>query len=74
MFLKESGPELQRVFDSSCGFGNVQSVLMQHIEFIVEDISKLRLNARMLCKMDPEEVLIEPRKLNLIILVLLYRV
>ena len=67
MFLNDSGPKLQRVFDSSCGFWNVQSVLMQHIEFMVENISKLRSNARMLCKMGPEEV-IEPRKLNLILL------
>ena len=62
-FLNDSGPKLQRVFDCSCGFWNVQSVLMKRIEYMVEDITKLRLNARLLCKMGPEEV-IEPRKLN----------
>lgn len=55
-FLIDSGPKLQRVFDSSCGFWNVQSVLMQHIENMVEDVTKLRSNARLLCKMGPEEV------------------
>ena len=65
MFLNDSGPKLQRVFDRSCGFWNVQSVLMQHIEYMVEDIIKLRSNARqprLLCKMGPEEVT-ESRKL-----------
>lgn len=56
-FLNESGPKLQRVFDSSCGFWNVQSVLMQHIEEMVENMTKLRLNTRLLCQMGPEEVL-----------------
>ena len=62
MFLNDSGPKLQKVFDCSCGFWNVQSVLMQHIEYMVEDIIKLRSNARLLCKMGPEEVT-ESRKL-----------
>ena len=44
------------MFDSSCGFWNVQSVLMQHVEDMVENITKLRSNAKLLCKMGPEEV------------------
>ena len=60
-FLDDSGPKLQRVFDSSCGFWNVQSILMKHIGLMIEDVTKLRSNARLLCKMGPEEV-IEPRK------------
>ena len=67
-FLDESGPELQRVFDSSCGFRNVQSVLMQHIEYMVEDIMKLRSNARLLCNMGPEEVI------DLCVLILFYEI
>ena len=56
MFLSECAPKLQKVFDSSCGFWNVQSVLMHHVEDMVESITKLRSEARLLCRMDPEEV------------------
>ena len=56
MFLDESAPKLQKVFDSSCGFWHVQSVLMHHVEDMVEGITKLRSDARSLCKMGPEEV------------------
>ena len=56
MFLKESEPKLQKVFDSSCGFWNVQSVLMQNVECMVERITKLRSSARSLCNMGPEEI------------------
>ena len=54
LFLKESEPKLQKVFDSSCGFWNVQSVLMQNFECMVERITKLRATARSLCNMGPE--------------------
>ena len=59
-FLNESAPKLQTVFDSSCGFWNVQSVLMHHVEEMVERITNLRASARLLCKMGQEEVT-EPR-------------
>ena len=40
------------VFDSSCGFWNVHLVLLHHVEDMVESITKLRSDARLLCKMD----------------------
>ena len=50
-FLDESAPKLQRVFDSSCGFWYVQSVLMRHVEDMVESVTEIRSEARRLCRM-----------------------
>ena len=55
-FLTTSAPDLQMVFDSACGFWNVHSVLLHHVEDMVERITNLRSEARLLCKMNPEEV------------------
>ena len=55
-FLTTSAPDLQMVFDSACGFWNVHSVLLHHVEDMVERITNLRSEARLLCKMKPEEV------------------
>ena len=55
-FLVASAPKLQKVFDTSCGFWNVQAVLMQHNEEMVERITNLRSKTQMLCGMGPEEV------------------
>ena len=56
VFLKESEPKLQMVFDSSCAFWNVQSILMKHVEDMVEKITRLRSLACVLCNMGPEEI------------------
>ena len=56
VFLDESAPKLQKVFDSSCGFWNVQSVLMRHVEDMVENVTKIRSDARVLCRMDSVNV------------------
>ena len=55
-FLTRSAPELQMIFDSSCGFWNVCSVLLHHVEDMVERITNLRSKAKQLCKMNQEEV------------------
>lgn len=55
VFLSESAPKLQKVFDSSCGFWNVQSVLMDHTERMVETVTNLRSNTRLLCGLGTEE-------------------
>ena len=56
VFLDESAPKLQRVFDSSCGFWNVHAVLMRHVEDMVESVTEIRSEARILCRMDAMNV------------------
>ena len=56
-FLDESAPKLQKVFDASCGFWNVQSVLMRHVEDMVESVTEIRSEARRLCRMGAMNVM-----------------
>ena len=54
-FLTTTAEELQQFFDSSCAFGNVHRVLLNHVEDMVERMTKLRSDTRILCKMDQKE-------------------
>ena len=53
-FLEESAQELQTVFDSSCGFRNVQNVLYKYTVEAVQESETLRNLAGNLCGLLPE--------------------
>ena len=54
-FLTATEETIQKFFDSSCAFGNVHRVLLSHVEVMVERMTKLRSDARILCKMYQKE-------------------
>lgn len=49
-FLDKSATELQAVFDSACGFFNVQRCLMEQLEYVIKQIASLEVTAGKLVK------------------------
>ena len=49
-FLDESAVKLQQMFDSVCGFRNVQHVLLRHVGDMTAEVTRLQFEAGKLCE------------------------
>ena len=52
-FLEASEAKLQEVFDTSCGFWNSQSVLMERNAGVIKNVSSMKRSADMLMTSSP---------------------
>ena len=49
-FLDESAVKLQTMFDTVCGFRNVQQVLLHHMGDMIEEVTRLQFAAGKMCE------------------------